>query len=102
MTSNVDTEKDDLINMSTYLRIDSSEESSNDNEVPSKSHLALGSACYRYDSENDDNPVHSTSPSARCMTVSSARSSSSAITINHATMIMIEMNRIVLIKSLVR
>jgi hypothetical protein len=102
VTSNVDAEENDVTDMSTYLRIDSSEESYNDNEDPSKSPLAIGSACSRSDSKNDDDPVDSTWPSARCMTVFSAHSPSSTVTTNHAMMMIIKIKRIVLIKSLVR
>jgi hypothetical protein len=76
--------------MSTYLRIDSSDESYNDNDDPSKSPLVIVSAYSRSDFENDDNPVDSTWPSAHCMTVSSAHSPSPTITTNHAMMMMIK------------
>ena len=87
VTSNVDTEEDALIDMSTCLRIDSSEESYNAKKDPSESPLAIGSACSRSYSENDDTPVDSTSPSAHSMTVSSAYSPSATITTNRAMMI---------------
>ena len=102
VTSNADTEENDLIDMSTYLRIDSSDESYNNKRDPSKSPLKIGSACYKSDSENDENPVDSTWSSAHCTAVSSAHSPSSTVTTNHAMMMIIKRKRIVLIKSLVR
>jgi hypothetical protein len=60
--SNLDTEENDLIDRSTYLRIDSSEESDNNNDDLSTSALAIGSAWSGSDSENDDDPVDSTCP----------------------------------------
>lgn len=102
VTSNVDIEEDALIDMSTCLRIDLPEESYDDNDNLSKSPLAIGSACSGSDSENEDNPVDSTSPSAHCMTVASARLSFSTVATNNTMMMMITMKRIVLIKLLVR
>ena len=93
VTSNVDTEANDLTDMNTHLRIDSSEEAYNDNDDPSKPPLAIGSACSRSDFENDDTPVDSNSPPAHRMTISCVYSTSSTITTNHAMMMMIE-NRI--------
>ena len=101
VTSNVEAEENDLTDMSTYLSIDSSELYT-DNEDPSKSPLATGSACSWSDSENDDTLVDSTCPSVHCMTVSSAHSSSSTITTSHAMMMIEKMKRILLKKSLVR
>ena len=100
VTSNVEAEENGLTDMSTYLSTDSSE-SYTDNEDPSKSPLPIGSACSGSDSENDDTLVDSTWPSAHCMTFSCVHSPSSTNTTKHAMIMVIEMKRIVLIKSLV-
>ena len=60
VTSNIGKENNDLTGMSTYLRIDSSEESYIDNEDRSRSAQPTASACSGPDSENDENPVPST------------------------------------------
>ena len=60
VASDFGTEENDLIDMSTYLRIDSSEQSDTNNDDPSTSVPTIRSACSRSDSENDDYPVHST------------------------------------------
>ena len=91
-----------LRTMSTHLRIDSPEEPYNDNDDPSKSPLAIGSACSRSDFENDNTPVDSTSPSTHRMTISCVYSTSSTITTNHAMMMIKKMKRILLKESLVR
>ena len=60
VASNLDTEENDLIHMSTYSRIDSSGASDNNNHTPFTSTRKIGSAFSRSDSKNDDNPADST------------------------------------------
>lgn len=58
VVSDFDTQEDELVDMSTYLKIDSSGESDANNEDPSAPTLTIGSTCSESDSENEDRLVH--------------------------------------------
>ena len=84
VASTFDTEENDLIDMSAYLNIDSSEESDDNGDNPSTSALALESASSGCDSENDENPAAGACVSASDMTVSSTLSPSTTLATNNA------------------
>ena len=74
VVSNLDTQENELVDMSAYLRIGSSAESDDNHDDPSASTLMIGSTCSRSDSENEDHPIDSLDGEVDSATVSSSLS----------------------------
>ena len=70
VVSNLDTQENELVDMSAYLRIGSSEESDDNNDDPFPSTLMIGSTCSRSDSQNEGYPVNSLRGAGYSATVS--------------------------------
>jgi hypothetical protein len=74
VVSNLDTQENELVDMSAYLRIGSSDESDDNNDDPFASTLVIGSTCSRSDSENEDHPIDTFGGAGDSVTVSSSLS----------------------------
>ena len=85
VVSNLDTQENELVDMSAYLRIGSSEESDDNNDHPLASTLVIGSTCSRSDSENEDNPIDSLGGASDLVTVSSSLSLSPTLAVDDTT-----------------
>ena len=71
VVSNLDTQENELVDLSAYLRIGSSEESDDNNDDPFPSTLMIGSTCSRSDSQNEGYPVNSLRRTGYSATVNS-------------------------------
>ena len=74
VVSNLDTQENELVDMSAYLRIGSSEESDGSKDDPFASTLMIGSTCSRDDSENEDHPIDSFGGAGNSVILSSSLS----------------------------
>ena len=75
VVSNLDTQENELVDMSAYLRISSSEESDDNSDDPFALTPVIGSTCSRSDCKHEDYPVDSFGGAGDPVTVSSSLSS---------------------------
>ena len=85
VVSNLDTQENELVDMSAYLRIGSSEESDDNHDDPSASTLMIGSTCSRSDSENEDHHIDSFGGASDSVTVSSSLSLPPTLAVDDTT-----------------
>ena len=68
VVSDIDSQENELVDMSAYLRIGSSEKTDDNNDDPSASTVMIGGTCCRSDFENEDYPVDSSAEAGDSVT----------------------------------